>query len=197
MEAIGFWNITEKPLFPLCVKLGLQPWIFSHWAYQCTSIFRSGSTLASEHDWLQSPPIPYPILPSPYFTLPFPLLLLCFWPCHQLVFQEEGGRDRKKKRRIASAQGQGPDGRRHSSSHFHSAPGPLRSQLHIGVQCVHPAKAQPLNDIHSSQLFQQKHPSDIIPRSYPHLSQAQWHKTNKLQTLAQCIITYKYHHPAN
>lgn len=39
--------------------------MLSHRAYQCTPIFRNGSTLAGDCDWLQSPTLPYPILCSP------------------------------------------------------------------------------------------------------------------------------------
>lgn len=118
--------------------------------------------------------LPYPtlssaLLPSAPFLFPSPLL--CVLPFHQLVLQEGGGGERERERRVPSAQGQGPDGRRHSSSHLHSAPGPLRSQLHAGVQVFIPAKAQPLNNITiSAQLFQQKLPSDIVPCSHPYPS---------------------------
>lgn len=194
MQTIGFWNIAEKLLFPLCVKYRLQPQTLSYWAYQCTSVFRNGSTLASDCDWLQRLPVPCSALPSP--SLPS---LLWFWPCCQLMFQEGGGGETERKRRIPSAQGQGPDGRRHSSSRSHSAPGPLRSQLHAGVQSVHSCQSSACEQ-HRYQFFtipaknsQWYHPSFLHP-SFP--SQAKWNN-NKLQTLARCVITDKYHHPTN
>lgn len=67
---------------------------------------------------------------NPLFSSPLMVLL---------VFQEGGGG--KMERRLSSAQGQGPAGRRHSSSGMHCTPESLRSRLHTGIQNVHPCQS--------------------------------------------------------
>lgn len=174
--------------------------MLSHWAYQCTSIFRRGSTLASECDWLQSPPIPYTILLS--FCLPFRLLSSCSvsGATISLSFRREEVQRGRGKGEFPQSRAKDKKGRRHRSPHFHSAPGPMRSQLHVGVQSVHSCQSSASEQRNYqfstiSTRTPQWYRSPFLPPSFP--SQATWNNNNKLQTLAQCIITYKYRHPAN
>lgn len=93
---------------------------------------------------------------NPLFSSPLMVLL---------VFQEGGGG--KMERRFSSARGQGPAGRRHSSSGMHWTS--KKSAPHRNTKCS--SLPELLNNkTVSSQLFLQELPSDIILFSCLHPS---------------------------
>lgn len=151
--------------------------------------------LSSDHDWLQSSfPLSSPLLPSLPFFFP---LLSC--PAISLCFRrKEPGRGRGK--------GEFPQPR--AKDQIGGGTGLLTWTLLLDPWEASFTQEYSVHSCQNSASEQHNYQYSTTPAKtsqwcfFPFLlpsfrSQAKWNNNNISQTLAECVIMCKYHHPAN